>query len=139
MGGGLKGYSRRVASNYARTAIQNVFSTAGNAALHYEPRYNRCHCLGFGPRTKHALIRNFLTYNRTETELRPQFALYAGALGAGMLSSVWEPRSKLWAEGYEGILTQAAFGMLSNWVGEFAPEIRDWRDHERRPRSSHFK
>jgi len=67
-GGGLDGYRRRVASNYARTAIQNVFSTAGNAALRYEPRYDRCHCVGFGSRTKHALIRNFLTYNRTEKE-----------------------------------------------------------------------
>lgn len=123
-GGGWEGYGRRVASNYARTAIQNVFSTAGSAALRYEPRYDRCHCAGFGPRTKHALLRNFVTYNETEREMRPQLALYAGALDAGMLSSVWEPRSKLWEEGSEGVLTQAAFGMLSNWVGEFAPEIR---------------
>ena len=65
-----------------------------------------------------------MTYNRTEKELRPQFALYGAALGAGMLSSVWRPQGKLWAEGYDGVLTQAGFGMLSNWVGEFAPEIR---------------
>jgi hypothetical protein len=70
------------------------------------------------------LIRNFLTYNQTEKELRPQFALYGGALGAGMMSSLWQPQDKLWKDGYDGVLTQAAFGMLSNWVGEFAPEIR---------------
>jgi hypothetical protein len=46
------------------------------------------------------------------------------ALGAGMVSSIWEPGSKLWEEGYESVLTQAAFGMLSNWVGKFAPEIK---------------
>ena len=74
--GGFEGYGRRVASNYARTAVQNVFSTAGNAILGYEPRYDRCHCIGLGPRTKHALIRNFLTYNQTEKEWRPQIALY---------------------------------------------------------------
>jgi hypothetical protein len=124
-GGGMQGYGRRVASNYARTAIQNVFSTTGNAALRYEPRYDRCHCIGLGPRTKHALLRNFLTYNHTEKEFRPQFALYAGAFEFGMLSGVWEPRSRLWTEGYEGILTQALFGMLSNWAGEFAPELRE--------------
>ena len=123
-GGGMPGYGRRFASIYTRTAIQNVFSTAGNAALRYEPRYDRCHCVGLGPRTRHALLRNFLTYNHTEEELRPQFALYGAAFGAGMLSSTWEPRSNLWKEGYESALTQAAFGMLSNWVGEFAPEIR---------------
>ena len=135
-GGGFEGYGRRVASNYARTAVQNVFSTAGNAVLRYEPRYDRCHCLGVGPRTKHALVRNFLTYNQTEKEWRPQVALYGAALGAGMLSSVWEPRSKLWEEGYEGVLTQAGFGMLSNWVGEFAPEIRS-RLQQMRQHSGH--
>jgi hypothetical protein len=123
-GGGFEGYGRRVASIYARSSIQNGFSAMGNAALHYEPRYDRCRCTGLGPRTKHALIRTFMTYNRTEKELRPQFALYGAALGAGMLSSVWRPQGKLWAEGYDGVLTQAGFGMLSNWVGEFAPEIR---------------
>jgi len=122
-GGGFEGYGRRLASNYGRISIQNVFSTVGNAALRYEPRYDRCRCVGFGPRTKHALVRNFMTYNETERELHPQFALYGAALGAGMVSSVWKPRSKVWAEGYSGVLTQVGFGMLSNWVGEFAPEI----------------
>lgn len=122
-GGGFEGYGRRVASSYARSSIQNTFSTLGNATLRYEPRYDRCRCVGFGPRTKHALIRNFMTYNQTEKELRPQFPLYGAALGAGMLSSVWTPQGKLWTEGYHGVLTQAGFGMLSNWIGEFAPEI----------------
>jgi hypothetical protein len=66
-----------------------------------------------------------MTYNRTEKELRPQFALYGAALAAGMLSSVWKPQGKLWTDGYQGVLTQGGFGMLSNWVGEFAPEIRN--------------
>ncbi len=123
-GGGFAGYGSRVVSLYAQSSIQNVFSTVGNAALQYEPRYDRCRCVGFGPRTKHALLRTFMTYNRTEKELRPQFALYGAALGAGMLSSVWKPQGKLWTEGYDSVLTQGGFGMLSNWIGEFAPEIR---------------
>ncbi len=36
---------------------------------------------------RHAIVRNFVTYNRTEREHRPQIALYAGAMGAGMVSS----------------------------------------------------
>ena len=122
-GGGFEGYGRRLTSNYGQFSIQNVFSTVGNAALRYEPRYDRCHCVGFGPRTKHALMRNFLTYNHTEKEVRPQFALYGAALGAGTLSSVWKPKGQLWTEGYHSVLTQAGYGMLSNWIGEFAPEI----------------
>jgi len=123
-GGGFKGYGRRESSIYGRSAIQNVFSTIGNAALQYEPRYDRCRCVGLGPRTKHALLRNFITYDKTEEALRPQIALYGAALGAGMLSSTWKPQGKLWVEGYRGIVTQAGFGMLSNWIGEFAPEIK---------------
>ena len=130
-GGGAEGYGRRLTSNYARSAIQNVLSTVGNAALHYEPRYDRCRCIGFGRRTKHALVRNFMTYDETERELHPQFALYSAALGAGMVSSVWKPQAKLWSEGYSGVLTQATFGMLSNWLGEFAPEIRRKLDHQK--------
>jgi hypothetical protein len=122
-GGGFEGYGRRAASSYAQSSIQNVFSTLGNAALQYEPRYDRCRCVGLGPRTKHALTRTFMTYNRTEKELRPQFALYGAALGAGMLSSAWKPQGKLWTDGYHGVLIQSGFGMLSNWIGEFAPEI----------------
>jgi hypothetical protein len=123
-GGGFEGYGRRAASIYSRSSIQNVFSAVGNAAFQYEPRYDRCRCVGLGPRTKHALLRNFVTYNKTQEALRPQFALYGAALGAGMLSSVWKPQGKLWVEGYHGVLTQVGFGMLSNWIGEFAPEIK---------------
>jgi hypothetical protein len=36
-GGGVEGFGRRAASSYARSSIQNVLSTAGNAALQYEP------------------------------------------------------------------------------------------------------
>jgi hypothetical protein len=72
----------------------------------------------------HAFMRNFVTYNRTEKELRPQFALYAGALGSGAISSTWFPgKLNPWVEGYQAMITQAGWGLASNWVGEFAPEI----------------
>ena len=122
-GGGFEGFGRRAASSYARSSIQNVFSAAGNAVLHYEPRYDRCRCAGFGSRTKHALMRNFVTYNKTEKELRPQFALYGAAFGAGILSSLWKPDGRLWTNGWQGVQTQVGLGMLSNWIAEFAPEI----------------
>jgi hypothetical protein len=122
-GGGFEGYGRRLASSYAQSSIQNVFSTVGNAALGYEPRYDRCRCSGVKPRTKHALMRAFLTYDYTEQELRPQFGLYGAALGAGMLSSVWKPKGNLWSDGFKAVSTQAGLGMLFNWLGEFAPDL----------------
>jgi hypothetical protein len=130
-GGGFECFGRSAASSYARSSVQNVFSTAGNAVLHYEPRYDRCRCAGFGPRTKHALMRNFVTYNKTEKELRPQFALYGAAFGAAMLSSLWKPNAQLWTDGWQGVETQIGLGMLSNSVAEFAPEIERKLDRQR--------
>jgi hypothetical protein len=56
-----------------------------------------------------------------------------------MLSSTWKPQGKLWVEGYRGVVTQLGFGMLSNWIGEFAPEIRGKlriQNHSERYRSN---
>jgi hypothetical protein len=123
-GGGMGGYGRRFGSRYGQSLIQNTLSSGGNALLGYEPRYDRCRCTGFWPRTGHAFKRNFVTYNRTETELRPQFALYAGALGSGAISSLWFPsKPNAWVEGYQAMILQAGWGLATNWVGEFAPEI----------------
>lgn len=123
-GGGIPGYQRRVLSNYGQGLAQNSLSAAGNALLQYEPRYDRCHCVGLWPRTRHAFMRNFLTYNKTEQELRPQFALYGAAFGAGMISSTWKPPAGIWQQGARGMMTQAEFGLVSNWLEEFYPEIR---------------
>lgn len=123
-GDGFAGYGRRWGSRYGQSLIQNTLSSTGNALLGYEPRYDRCRCAGFWPRTGHAFLRNFVTYNRTEKELRPQIALYAAALGSGAISTVWYPsKTDPWVEGYQAMILQAGWGLASNWVGEFAPEI----------------
>lgn len=123
-GGGVPGYGRRLGSRYGQYLIQNSLSSTGNAFLRYEPRYDRCSCTGFWPRTKHAFLRNFITYNHTEKDRRPQFALYAGALGSGAISSLWFPgKPKPWVEGYQSMITQAGWGLATNWIGEFAPQI----------------
>jgi hypothetical protein len=123
-GGGIGGYGPRFGSRYGQSLIQNTLASAGNALLGYEPRYDRCRCTGFWPRTGHAFMRNFVTYNRTEKQLRPQFALYAGALGSGAISSAWYPsKPNAWVEGYQAMILQAGWGLATNWVGEFAPEV----------------
>lgn len=123
-GGGMAGYERRVASSYGQSLIQNSLSASGNALLGYEPRYDRCRCDGFWPRTWHAVMRNFVTYNKTEKDLRPQFALYGAAFASGMITSTWKPGTEAWKQGSNGVLIQAAFGVFSQWVGEFAPDIK---------------
>ena len=124
-GHGFGGYAKRTASRYGQFVAQNALSAGGNALLGYEPRYDRCKCTGFWPRTGHALLRNFLTYDRTEKDLRPQIAMYAGAFGAGIIAGTWQPASpSLLTKGYQGVVTQAAFGVCANWLGEFAPDIK---------------
>jgi hypothetical protein len=75
MGDGFGGYAKRTASRYGQFVTQNALSAVGNTLLGFEPRYNRCQCTGFWPRTRHAFVRNFVTYDRTERHLRPQLAL----------------------------------------------------------------
>jgi len=124
-GTGFGGFARRVGSRQGQFVIQNSFTALGNGLLGYEPRYDRCRCSGFWRRTGHAVARNFVTYNRTEKALRPQFALYAGAFGAGVVSGTWKPSNRdLLAEGYRGAITQVSFGIAANWVGEFAPDLK---------------
>jgi hypothetical protein len=124
-GDGFGGYAKRTASRYGQFVAQNALSGTGNALLGYEPRYDRCRCTGFWPRTRHAVVRNFVTYNRTEKELRPQLGMYAGAFGGGVISATWQPdNSSLLTRGYQGVVTQAIFGVCANWLGEFAPDIK---------------
>jgi hypothetical protein len=124
-GGGMGGYGKRFASRYGQFIIQNSISAAGDAILGYEPRYDYCKCTGFWPRTKHAIARNFYTYNFTESEKRLQIPLYVGAFGAGAISAAaWRPASDVpWKDGTWSVASQAGFGILSNWLQEFALDI----------------
>jgi len=123
-GGGWGGYGKRFASREGQFVISNSLTALANAKLQYEPRYDQCRCSGFWPRTRHAIVRNFVTYNRTERELRPQWGLYGGAFGGGLISTAWEPHPRnAFAEGGRAALGQAGFGALLNLFIEFADDM----------------
>jgi len=122
-GGGWRGYGERFASREGQFITANSLAALGNAGLGYEVRYDECKCRGFLPRARHAIARNFYTYDSTEREKRPQFALYGGALGAGMLSAAWKPGHNVLNQGGLGVLGQAAWGTALNIFIEFAPDI----------------
>ena len=124
-GGGFGGYGKRFASRYGQFILQNSLAAAGDAWLGYEPRYDYCKCTGFWPRTKHAIARNFFTYNSTEIEKRVQIPLYVGAFSAGAIASeTWRPeKDNAWKNGAYSAASQAGFGVLSNWLQEFALDI----------------
>ena len=121
---GWDGYVERFASREGQFITANSLAALGNAALKYEPRYDRCQCKGFWPRTRHAIVRNFITFNETEVEHRPQLALYGGAFGGGLVSTAWKPHPRNgFAEGGRAMLGQAGYGTLLNFFIEFAGEI----------------
>ena len=134
-GGGFQGYGQRFGSRYGQFMIANTFIATGNGILGYESRYDLCHCRGFWPRTRHAIARNFVVYNRTESELRPAVPLYAGAFGAGMLSTQWLPgKRSIWTQGAYGALGQAGWGSAYSWASEFAIDILHKITNKRYPK-----
>ena len=123
-GGGWGGYGKRFASREGQFVAANSLAAVGNAALRYEVRYDKCKCDGLWPRTRHAFIRNLVTYDRSEEHLRPQFALYGGAFAGGMISTTWKPGShNAFAEGGQAAVEQIGWGTLLNFFTEFSREI----------------
>jgi hypothetical protein len=123
-GGGFGGYSKRFASREGQFITANTLAAWGNEKLKYEPRYDQCRCSGFWPRTRHAIVRNFLTYNESEQELHPQWALYGGSFGGGLISTAWKPHPRnAFAEGGRAMLGQAGYGVLLNIFIEFSTDI----------------
>src|SRR6202051_396272 len=121
---GWGGYAERFASREGQFITANTLAALGNAKLGYEVRYDQCKCEGVWPRTRHAIVRNFLTYDGSEVNMRPQWVLYGGAFGGGMLSTVWKPSPKnAFTNGGWGVLGQVGYGTLLNFVTEFSREI----------------
>jgi hypothetical protein len=121
---GWGGYAERFASREGQFITANTLAALGNAKLGYEVRYDKCKCDGLWPRTKHAFIRNLMTYDRSEEHLRPQWALYGGAFGGGMVYAAWKPGApNTFAEGGRAVAGQLLWGTLLNFVTEFSKEI----------------
>jgi hypothetical protein len=121
---GWAGYGERFASREGQFFTSNSLSALGNAELGYEVRYDKCKCADFRHRVRHAIMRNFLTYDRTEQNLRPQFGLYGGAFGGGLMVTAWKPGTKsAWANGAWAMVGQAGYGSLVNLITEFSTEI----------------
>jgi len=121
---GWGGYAERFASREGQFITANTLAYLGNAKLGYEVRYDKCKCDGVWPRTRHAIIRNFLTYDRSEKHWRPQLALYGGAFGGGLVETTWKPSGESYLKnGAVAMLGQAGYGALLNFFTEFSREI----------------
>jgi hypothetical protein len=125
-GDGISGFAKRVGSLHAGNVIQNSLTALGDAAVGFEPRYDRCRCEGAWPRIRHAVVRNFITYGgRDDKAIRPQIMSYAAAFGAGVTVASWEPDNpSVLPKGYQSVVTQAWVGVVVDALAEFAPDIK---------------
>ncbi len=124
-GDDFSGFAKRVGSNQATNIIQNSFTSLGQAAVGWEPRYDRCRCTGAWPRFRHAFIRNFITYDDSEQSKRPNIMPFAAAFGAAAIAATWNPNNPtITVKGYQSVITQSWVGVISNTIGEFAPDIK---------------
>ena len=125
-GDGASGFGKRIGSLQAGNIIQNSLTALGNAAVGFEPRYDRCHCEGAWPRIRHAAVRNFITYGgAADREIRPQIMSYGAAFAAGVTVASWEPDNRsVLTKGYQSMVTQAWVGVVVDALAEFAPDIK---------------
>jgi hypothetical protein len=123
-GDGFAGFAKRLGNRQIQSIFQNSLTSLGNGILGWEPRYDRCRCERFWTRTRHAVLRNLVTYDKTEQSLRPQLMPYLGAFSASAVATGWQPGNPSWqVKGYQAVITQFFVGAGINWIGEFAPEI----------------
>ena len=90
-GDGFSGFAKRVGSNQGINIIQNSFTSLGQGMVGWEQRYDRCRCTGGWLRFRHALVRNFITYDSSEESRRPNIMPFAAAFGAGAIGATWNP------------------------------------------------
>jgi hypothetical protein len=122
---GASGFGKRVLSYQGQFIIQNSITSAANAYVGWEPRYERCRCSGIGARTKHAVKRNFVTYNSNDSALRPQLMPYLGAAGGAAVAAVaWLPGNPSpGIKAYQAAITQIFVGVGVNLLAEYAPDV----------------
>jgi hypothetical protein len=124
-GDGFSGFTKRLGSNQATNIIQNSFTSLGQGIVGWEPRYDRCKCVGGWPRFRHAFTRNFITYDRSEQSIRPNIMPFVAAFGAGAIDATWNPNNpSITVKGYQNVFTQAWVGVVTNSIGEFAPDLK---------------
>ena len=121
-GGGVEGYSRRYASQYATYVIRNSFLSAGAWGLGHDTRYVSAKSHKPIVRMGHAVLQNFLTVNR-EGHTTLHISRILSGYAAGMIATNWQPKSKWSAQGIRAGNEQLIYGAVFNIGREFAPEV----------------
>lgn len=123
-GGGVKGYGRRFASEFANNIVTNSIQSGLAALLKHEPRYVRSAKKGFFKRTGHALAFVFVTYN-DDGKIRPAIANIAADYGGAFAQIAWYPsRYTVRGDGVRFGNLALGFNFIANLINEFTPDIK---------------
>ena len=123
-GQGGAGYSKRVGSSFAGSAVRAGLAFGLDSALHQDPRYYRSDRSGFWPRTKDALRGTILTRTDSGGETFSTWRI-GSAFGAAFISQQWYPdRYHTVRHGFVGGSTRLGFDALKNVIAEFWPDMK---------------
>jgi len=123
-GQGAEAYAKRTATMFGVVTIQATVHQGLAAAMGLEPRYIRCDCAGFLPRTGHAIKMSFLTWDK-EGRTRIDLPAMAGAYAGGMISQYWYPaRFHPLTDGVRVGTQQFGVHVGVDILREFKPEFR---------------
>jgi hypothetical protein len=123
-GQGAKGYSKRLANRFARSAIQETYEAAGAAALGHEVRYVRSKRSGFFPRAAHALAANLVTYDRNGRRA-PHISRVGSVFAAEFTGNRWMPAGyRDTSSAFRAAGVQLGVSTAFNIIREFAPELK---------------
>ena len=119
-GQGWGAYGQRFGNTFLTYSLQDTASHALAAASHYEMRYIQCKCTGTLPRIGHALLFNFVTYDKNGKKVF-NWPSIVGAYSVGMLSAQYTPNQKWSAQGIQAGHNNITFGFASALLQEFMP------------------
>ncbi len=123
-GGGVKGYSERLASRLGTGIIQGSTQSLGCAILGQEPRYIRSSDEGVFHRIGHAFVFSLITYNK-EGKKRIAFATLGSYYVSSVATDAWFPeRYTALGDGIRDGNRQVILSGFVNQFQEFWPEIR---------------
>jgi hypothetical protein len=131
-GGGVSGFSKRWASQYAAAAIGNTTKYAVARLMHQDPSFTRCQCSGFGRRFRYALTSPFTARTRSGRRVFSVATIAAQTAEHVVPATTWYPPGRVMSDG----VVLAATGVLSkmgvNVLREFVtlPRLPTRRQHD---------
>jgi hypothetical protein len=123
-GQGVRGFSKRVATNVSDQAIGNIMSEGlFPSVLHEDPRYYRRGTGSVWSRTGYAASRIFVTHTDSG-KLRFNFSEWSGNAAATAISNVYYSDGRNVSANVSKLVEQCSLDALGQVLKEFWPDIK---------------